>query len=404
MARKSSRRKSSRKSSSKQRVTIWGVLGVVGILVLGYLIQSGFLADRGIVLPPELLASLGLETPDSPPPPPPPPNPDGVVQIYFTTPTLVYPDVPEERVPQPHEQALIADIDAAQTSVHVALFEYNLMSLADALIRAQERGLDVQLALDRENLEDPKDAEWAGLVEEAGIPISWQDSTAFLHSKFFIIDEAIVWTGSWNATTNGTYRNNNNILRLTIPAVTENYLTEFAQMAAGNFGNSKESLTPHFVVPVAETTQLENYFSPRDGVNQRIVPRLEGAQESIKFLTFSYTDDTIGAAMEARGQAGVTVQGVFERRNANGLGSEYERLVNAGLNILEDGNCYTMHHKVIIIDDATVITGSYNFTARAEDTNDENLLIIDDPAIAAQYLAEFERVYGQAQNPTQCGG
>ena len=59
--------------------------------------------------------------------------------------------------------------------------------------------------------------------------------------------------------------------------------------------------------------------------------------------------------------------------------------------------------EVIIIDERTVITGSYNFTARAEETNDENLLIVDDPTLAGQFMEEFERVYDQARHPTQCG-
>jgi phosphatidylserine/phosphatidylglycerophosphate/cardiolipin synthase-like enzyme len=108
--------------------------------------------------------------------------------------------------------------------------------------------------------------------------------------------------------------------------------------------------------------------------------------------------------MVDRLDAGVQVQGVFENRNANGIGSEFERLVAADADVWTDGNCYTMHHKVIILDGETVITGSYNFTARAEETNDENLLIIDDPELAALYLEEFERVYNQARNPTTCGG
>jgi phosphatidylserine/phosphatidylglycerophosphate/cardiolipin synthase-like enzyme len=48
---------------------------------------------------------------------------------------------------------------------------------------------------------------------------------------------------------------------------------------------------------------------------------------------------------------------------------------------LEDGNCYIRHHKVIVIGERTLITGSYNFTARAEGDNDENLVIVDDPAL-----------------------
>jgi phosphatidylserine/phosphatidylglycerophosphate/cardiolipin synthase-like enzyme len=94
---------------------------------------------------------------------------------------------------------------------------------------------------------------------------------------------------------------------------------------------------------------------------------------------------------------------VFERQNATGTGSEYAKLKGGGVNVLYDGNCYILHHKIIIIDDRTVITGSYNFTGSAERDNDENLVIIDDPAIARTYLDEFNRTYAQAQTPTRCG-
>lgn len=68
-----------------------------------------------------------------------------------------------------------------------------------------------------------------------------------------------------------------------------------------------------------------------------------------------------------------------------------------------DGNCYIMHHKVIIIDGRTVITGSFNFTGSAQTQNDENVLIIEDAGLAARYTEEFERVYQQALQPTRCG-
>jgi len=70
--------------------------------------------------------------------------------------------------------------------------------------------------------------------------------------------------------------------------------------------------------------------------------------------------------------------------------------------VLQDGNCYILHHKVSIIDERTVITGSYHFTSSAERDNDENLVIVDDPTLARTYLDEFERVYAQAQAPTRC--
>jgi len=72
---------------------------------------------------------------------------------------------------------------------------------------------------------------------------------------------------------------------------------------------------------------------------------------------------------------------------------------NAGLEVIQDGNPYLMHHKVFVVDGQTVILGSFNFSQNAETENDENLLIVDDPALAQAFTAEFERVLAQAKNP-----
>jgi phosphatidylserine/phosphatidylglycerophosphate/cardiolipin synthase-like enzyme len=58
-----------------------------------------------------------------------------------------------------------------------------------------------------------------------------------------------------------------------------------------------------------------------------------------------------------------------------------------------------MHHKVIIIDNSIVVTGSFNFTKSADTANDDNVLVIYDPAVAQQYLDEFNRMNGIAKDP-----
>jgi phosphatidylserine/phosphatidylglycerophosphate/cardiolipin synthase-like enzyme len=120
-------------------------------------------------------------------------------------------------------------------------------------------------------------------------------------------------------------------------------------------------------------------------------------------MAFSFTDDAIGQALIDAQARGVTVSGVVERQSANGTGSEYPVLTDAGIDVLTDGNCYIMHHKTIVVDERIVVTGSYNFTKSAEQSNDENLLIIDSPAFAREYMAEYARVRQQAEQPTQCG-
>ncbi len=325
----------------------------------------------------------------------------GTFAVFFTTPELVYPDVAKGRIAPAHERALLADIEMARERIDLASFEYNLNSVADALVRAKARGVRVRLALDREVLEHPAAARWAGIVEEAGIPVSWEQSDAFLHSKFVVIDGRVAWMGSWNVTVNDTYRNNNNLIRITAPAIVANYAAEFERMAGGAFGNSKSGKTPYPLLRL-DNGRIEHYFSPTEPISSRLVDWIGRARSRVDVLAFSFTDDAVGDALIARHQAGVPVRVVFERRNAAGIGSEYGRLQNAGLDVLKDGNCYTMHHKVIIIDERVVITGSYNFTSRAEELNDENLMIIESPAIARAYTAEFERVYQQAQWPPRC--
>jgi phosphatidylserine/phosphatidylglycerophosphate/cardiolipin synthase-like enzyme len=85
-----------------------------------------------------------------------------------------------------------------------------------------------------------------------------------------------------------------------------------------------------------------------------------------------------------------------------GTGSEFAALRDAGIDVLADGNCFVMHHKVMVIDGERTITGSFNFTDAAQQQNDENVLLIDDQSVAALYATEFERVYAQALDPVEC--
>ena len=83
---------------------------------------------------------------------------------------------------------------------------------------------------------------------------------------------------------------------------------------------------------------------------------------------------------------------MIETSQAGGAGSEFETLTGGGLDVRLDGNPFNMHHKFLIIDRQTVVTGSYNFTFSAEEHNDENLLVIHDREIAGTFGDEFARI------------
>jgi len=60
-----------------------------------------------------------------------------------------------------------------------------------------------------------------------------------------------------------------------------------------------------------------------------------------------------------------------------------------------------MHHKVFIIDDKIVVTGSYNFSNNSENTNDENLVFVNNSDIAAYYEEEFDKVWSLGYGPPE---
>lgn len=320
-------------------------------------------------------------------------------QVYFTKPSY-----PEQRANRTGglDDALVADINAAQQQIEVVSFDFDVSSIADALIQATQRGVSVRVSIDGENLEAAEVAKVTGDLEAAQIPVFFDERQAFMHNKFIIIDGAVVWTGSANLTVNDIFRNNNNMLRILDPNLAANYLAKAEDIFTGQGGTAGGSVLVNPTLTIGDA-QVVNAFAPDDAITDAIIERINGAEQSVDMMAFAFTSDPIaGALIEAR-QRELPVRAVMESRNVKGTGSEFNAVRDAGIDMHADGNCYIMHHKVIIIDGRTVITGSFNFTRSAQDQNDENVLIIDDASLAARYTEEFERVYQQALDPTQCG-
>jgi phosphatidylserine/phosphatidylglycerophosphate/cardiolipin synthase-like enzyme len=326
---------------------------------------------------------------------------DGVT-LYTTTPFLVYPDVAAERTKSPMYKAFLADLVAAKSTIDIAVFDIDLPELRDALLAADKRGVTVRVAYDDTNLTDARVAQVIGALQDANIAVIADEREPFMHEKIAAIDDTIVWTGSWNMTFNDTYRNNNSMLRFVNSTMATMYHQEVDQLMGGAFGVGKVGHAPYPTIELPDG-DLTFFFSPVDDINKHVVAAIKAAKKSVRFMAFSYTDKAISQAMIAAHKRDLLVQGVMENQNVKGTGSAWPALESAGVDILRDGNCYIMHHKTIIIDDEIVITGSYNFTKSAEQSNDENLLIINSPSLAAQFIAEYKLVRAQAEQPTQCG-
>ena len=323
------------------------------------------------------------------PPTPTPENDTGWYSLYFSKPTS--PNTASYR--NGPDVALATAIAEARVSVDAAIYDLNLWSIRNALISAHRRGVTVRVVAESDNLEQKEIQE---LIEE-GIKVLGNHRYGAMHNKFVVIDRYEVWTGSMNFTFNGAYHNDNNLIRIRSSPLAEVYLTEFEEMFILNlFGDASPANTPNAVVTI-EGTQVEVLFSPDDGTQARIVELIHQAEKSIYFLAFTFTADAIADALLEADQRGVEVVGVVETSQASGTGGEFFRLADAGMAIELDGNPKNMHHKVMIIDGEIVILGSYNFSASAEEKNDENTLIIHNVEIAEVFLVEFKQIYEMRQ-------
>ena len=88
------------------------------------------------------------------------------------------------------------------------------------------------------------------------------------------------------------------------------------------------------------------------------------------------------------------MRGIFDSGQSSSKYSQFKRLKEFGMDVKKDSNRYKLHHKVFIIDNETVVTGSFNPTSSADTKNDENILIIHDSELASLYLKEFDSLWG----------
>jgi phosphatidylserine/phosphatidylglycerophosphate/cardiolipin synthase-like enzyme len=296
--------------------------------------------------------------------------------------------ISSERAPEPKmffcphddcEKPLITLIQSAKESVHCAFFDIDLPNLTKALYAKSETH-DIKLVVDDENK-----------VTMQGKNVRKDTSSQYSHNKFCVIDGYIVTTGSFNPTENDAYKNNNNLIILYSKYLAKNYEEEFQELWNGDFG---EGSPVEYPIIILNNKTVENYFCPEDFCSNQIIREINKAQKSIYFMTFSFTHEEIADAMLFKKKS-MDIRGVFEKRNIKN--SQYQRLKDFGINVKKDGNKYNLHHKVFIIDNETVITGSFNPSKNADTRNDENILIINNKKIAQKFLKEFDYVWNMAE-------
>jgi phosphatidylserine/phosphatidylglycerophosphate/cardiolipin synthase-like enzyme len=144
-------------------------------------------------------------------------------------------------------------------------------------------------------------------------------------------------------------------------------------------------------VPQASIPQgVQVYFSPKGGATDAVVNALDHATNAVLVQAYSFTSAPIAKALVDAHRRGIKVQVILDHSQRTEKYSEADFLRNSSIPTLIDARHAIAHNKVIIIDGYLILTGSFNFTRAAEEHNAENLLVINDPILAKQYIANWQ--------------
>jgi len=145
-----------------------------------------------------------------------------------------------------------------------------------------------------------------------------------------------------------------------------------------------------FILAQEKPPSWEVYFSPNGECTNAIIREPNKAQNTVLVQAYSFTSAPIAKALLSAHRRGIKVEVILDKSQRTQSYSSATFLFNVGIPVKIDAQHSIAHNKVMIIDGETVITGSFNFTRAAEESNAENLLIIHDKKLASLYTKNWQ--------------
>ena len=140
--------------------------------------------------------------------------------------------------------------------------------------------------------------------------------------------------------------------------------------------------------------QIKAYFN--SDCEKAVVAEITKAKKNITIAIYSFTRLSIAEELSKASSNGVDVRILWDTTQLEG--NEYalkskEIMEKAKVKIFMVKKESKMHHKFMVIDNETVLTGSFNFTTAASRYNDENLIAVNNKKIAEKFLKAWEGVF-----------
>lgn len=318
------------------------------------------------------------------------------------------------------EQVVVDFIDGARESLDIAVQELDSEPIAQAILDARFRGVSVRMVLEQDYLRTAKlprvtvrrgepeaDArhrvQWepepgsrslepnrrimAALLR-CDVDVKADYNPAIFHQKFAVRDyrgragsASAVLSGSANFTGTDCHRNLNHVVVFHDPRICQEYADEFGRLRQGRFGRGEHGRVPNAYslggVPV------KVLFAPDHTPELEIMKQMLKATDRVDFAIFTFSGSSgIDDAMIALAAADRAVSGAVDPGQGMQKWAATHDLDRSGIALyapIRSPDFGKLHHKLMVVDEAVVIAGSFNYTAPANQYNDENIFVIGSP-------------------------
>lgn len=150
--------------------------------------------------------------------------------------------------------------------------------------------------------------------------------------------------------------------------------------------------------PSALYVGSEVFFSPGESCRQAIIHQISQAVRQLQVCVFTISDDQITRQLLLAHKKGVAIQIITDNDKSMDEGSDVEQLWRAGIAVRMDTTPNHMHHKFMVADQKTLITGSYNWTLSAARFNHENVLLTRELDTVKHFSAHFGKLWPAMSN------
>lgn len=282
--------------------------------------------------------------------------------------------------------------------------------ITSELIRAHRNGVIIRFIYDGK-----QNSQWVDTLIANGIKVIKRNFDNInghcLNANFWVFDgrctcagsEVFVWTSSAKISNTGFYSDKNSAVEVNDRTLANIYTREIDEMwgsysdypdtSLSKFGSRKTDNVPHLVN--LNGVYAEVYFGPSDSVHKQIKKFINNSYSSLAFGTYDFNSQGIYDALYQL-RLNRNIRGIFDKSKLN---VSFFNQMKSWADVWDDSTGGRFHHKYVISDPtgnystSSVLMGSSDWTNESNLYNDENILIIHNPAVANLFYQEFHQRY-----------